>query len=100
MAIVTQQIVGFFTPQGELTVLLEYDDVLLRATGVLIDNPSGLPVAITVRRDSDSREYSGSFSNGRTQRQDIPTTVSNRITVTRNSRFRLDGYSAHCAYPA
>ena len=98
MAIVTRLLVELPTEFGNIDVSLEYDNALLRATGVLCHNPSPNNVSVTVARDSDGKTYSKVFGPG-DSRIDIPTGAANRITLTFNERGGLDGYSFTSAYP-
>ena len=81
-----------------VTVELEYDNTLLRATGVICTNPSQNSIFVEVTRDSDGHAYSKTFGPGNT-RLDIPTGAAARIPLVFNSRGLLDGYSAGFTYP-
>jgi hypothetical protein len=98
MAIAQRDIVTFPTEFGDIVVTLEYDNVLLRATGIVVVNPSPNSVYVEVIRDSDDRKYSQTFGPGNT-RLDIPTGQAARITLVFNERGGLDGYTAGATYP-
>lgn len=104
MALATLRVLeGSGDPGTGFTVDLQYDDALLRLTEVDINNNltvNGQPASVfcMVVRDSDGRIYSRTFGQGQTTLS-IPTGGAGRITVTLNSRGRLDGYSFGATYP-
>lgn len=100
MAIATLKLAAVNSPQGDVTLTLEYDNSLMRATAVICDNPSQDDISFTITRDSDSRAISRTFGPGIGQRLDIPSGVAGRINLVINSRGRLNGYSIGFAYPA
>jgi hypothetical protein len=99
VALVTRALVSFPSPSGQVDVLLEYDDVLLRATGVICNNPTSKDVITKVTRDSDGQAYTKVFGPGNT-RLDIPTGPAGRIDLVINSRGGFDGYSFAAGYRA
>lgn len=100
MAIATLKLASINSPAGDVTLTLEYDDALLRATAVICDNPSIDDVSFSITRDSDGRSIERTFGQGMDQRLDIPTGVAGRINLVINSRGRLNGYSIGFTYPA
>lgn len=98
MATVLRPIGTIPTEFGDVVARLEYDDVSLRVTGIVVDNPSPSAVRVSVRRDSDGREYGVVYQPGST-RTSVPTSVANRISLVLNSRGGFDGYAAGVAYP-
>lgn len=98
MATAFRPIASVPTSQGDVVVSLEYDDASLRATALVVENPSNRSVRVDLRRDSDGRQYGAVFAPG-TTRTAVPTSVANRITLVLNSRGGFDGYSAGVAYP-
>lgn len=80
-------------------MVLQYDNVAMRATAVICNNPSPNSCSVTVIRDSDGKSISQVFGPGNTTLP-IPTGAANRIDLTFNSRGNLDGYTFQGTYPA
>lgn len=99
MALATLPLVSFVDPEfGQIDVTLQYDNVAMRATGVICNNPSPNSCSITITRDSDGKTIARVFGPGDSTLS-IPTGAANRIDLTFNSRGNLDGYSFGGTYP-
>lgn len=101
MAVVTKKLAALFTDFGDITMTLEYDNTLMRATAVLCSNPSPFPCRFDITRDSDGRTITHQTpANTLNERNTIPTGVAGRIDLVFNSRGGLNGYSFGAAWPA
>jgi len=101
VATVTKPLATIFTDFGDVTMILEYDNTLLRATAVICSNPTPQPARFDITRDSDGRNISHTTPpNTIGERTNIPTGVAGRIDLVFNSRGGLNGYSFGATWPA
>lgn len=86
---------------GPVAVSLEYDDVSLRVTALVVDNGSADQNAyVELVRASDGKVYGGrTFGPGRT-RVSVPTNQANRVQLVGNARGGFDGYEIRISFPA
>jgi hypothetical protein len=67
-------------------------------TGVRAINNTGKAVYVVVSRNSDGRQYVGTFQPGETYIA-IPITAQNRIVIADTGRGHWNGFTVSMAYP-